>query len=57
MLDRAAIKALADPGTYLVATLPDAGAARLALGLLAHPSHVLQAINALGWGDGMDRPK
>lgn len=57
MLDRATIKALADPDAYLVATLPDAGVARLALGLLAHPAHALEAVNALGWGDGMDRPK
>lgn len=57
MLDRATIKALADPDAYLVTTLQDAGAARLALGLLGHPAHVLQAINALGWGNDMGEAK
>lgn len=50
LLDRAATRALADPDKYLLTFTPNAGAARLALGLLAHPAYVLQAINALRWG-------
>lgn len=57
MLDRAATRALANPDKYLLAIMPTAGAARLALGLLGHPAHVLQAINALGCGDGMGEAK
>lgn len=55
MLDRAATRALRDPDRYMTAITPDIGAARLALGLLGHPAHVLAAINALGWGDDMGR--
>ena len=57
LLDRAATRALANPDKYLLTITPDAGAARLVLGLLGHPAHVLQAINALGWGDGMGEAK
>lgn len=54
MLDRAATRALATPEKYLLTITTDAGAARLALGLLGHPAHVLETINALGWMDGID---
>jgi hypothetical protein len=57
LLDRAATRALADPDKYLLTITPDAGAARLALGLLGHPAHALQALDALGWGDGMGDAK
>lgn len=57
MLNRAAERALADPRRHLCSTVPNAAAALLAVGLLGHPAHALEAIKALGWGDGMDRPK
>ena len=57
LINRAAARALADPQRYLCAFVADAGAARLAIGMLGHPAHVLQALNALGWGDGIDLPK
>lgn len=53
MLGRAATRALTTPEKYLLTITTDAGAARLALGLLGHPAHVLATINALGWGDDM----
>lgn len=53
LLARAATRALAEPDKYLMTITPDAGAARLVLGLLGHPAHALQAIDALGWGDDM----
>lgn len=49
MLNRAADRAMADPARYLCKTFADPGAARVALGLLAHPSHTLEALGALGW--------
>jgi hypothetical protein len=55
MMDRAATRALGDPDRYLLTTMPNAGAARLAIGLLAHPAHALEALSALGWGDGVGR--
>jgi hypothetical protein len=57
LLNRAADRALADPDRYLCTRVADAGAAQLAIGMLGHPAHVLQAINAMGWGDGIDQPK
>lgn len=36
---------------------PDAGAARVAVGLLGHPAHVQETRAALGWGDGIDGEK
>lgn len=56
MLARAADRALADPERYLCSPVADAGAAQLAIGMLGHPAHVLDALKALGWGDGMDQP-
>jgi len=53
MLNRAADRALDDPERYLCTRVADAGAARLAIGLLGHPAHSLEALSALGWGDGM----
>lgn len=53
-LNRAADRALADPERYLCAPSGTAGAARLAIGMLGHPAHVLEALNALGWVDGID---
>lgn len=53
-LNRAADRALADPVRYLCAPSGSAGAARLAIGLLGHPAHVLEALKALGWMDGID---
>lgn len=53
-LIRAADRALADPERYLCAPSATASAARLAIGLLAHPAHALEALNALGWVDGVD---
>lgn len=53
MLSRAAERAMRNPGKYLFAFTPDAGAARLAVGLLGHPAYVLETLNALGWGEGM----
>lgn len=50
MLDRAATRALRDPGRYMMIITPDIGAARLAIGMLGHPAHVLEALNAMGWG-------
>lgn len=57
MLSRAAARALANPAGYLCSTVIDAAAAQLAVGLLGHPGLVLEAIKALGWGDGMDQPE
>jgi hypothetical protein len=56
MLSRAGDRALADPERYLSTHVADAGAARLCIGLLGHPAHVLEAINALGWMDGTGHP-
>lgn len=53
MLDRAATRALRDPGRYMMIITPDIGAARLAIGMLGHPAYVLETLNALGWGEGM----
>lgn len=53
-LNRAAERALADPERYLCAPSTTASAARLAIGMLGHPAHVLEALNALGWMDGID---
>ncbi|MFP5418635.1 MAG: hypothetical protein ACLGHA_05705 [Gammaproteobacteria bacterium] len=55
LLNRAADRALADHDRYLCTHVADAGAARLAVGLLGHPAHVLEALDALGWGAGVDR--
>jgi hypothetical protein len=55
-LNRAAERAIADPDKYLMRLHPDAGAAKLAVGLLGHPAHALDALKALGWGDCMDLP-
>lgn len=57
LLNRAADRALADPERYLCTHVADAGAARLAIGMLGHPAHVLEALNAMGWVDGTDLPK
>lgn len=57
MLARAATRALRDPDRYMMTITPDIGAARLAIGMLGHPAHVLEALNAMGWGDGIDPPK
>lgn len=57
MLARAATRALRDPDRYLIAVTPDIGAARIAVGLLGHPAHTLEALKALGWGDGIYLPK
>jgi hypothetical protein len=46
---RAADRALDDPERYLCKLVNDPGAARLALGLLAHPAHTMATIAALGW--------
>lgn len=56
-LDRAGDRALANPERYLCAMFPDAGAARVAVGLLGHPAHVQETRAALGWGDGIDGEK
>jgi hypothetical protein len=48
-LSRAADRALADPERYLCAPFVTAGAARLAVGMLGHPAHVLDALKALDW--------
>ena len=50
LLNRAAERALADPERYLCAPVPEAGAARLAVGLLGHSAYTLATIKALGWG-------
>lgn len=57
LLNRSADRALADPERYLCTLVVDAGAARLATGLLGHPAHVLETIAALGWVDDMGDPK
>lgn len=57
MLTRASDRALDDPERYLCTRVADAGAARLAIGLLGHPAHVLETITALGWGDDMGDPE
>lgn len=57
MLARAAVRALANPDRYWCAIFPNAGAARIATGLLGHPAHALAALKALGWGDGIDHAK
>lgn len=54
---RAADRALANPGPYLCATYPDPQTAQLAAAMLQYPQHVLEALNALGWGEGIDRPE
>lgn len=54
MLARAATRALRDPDRYMMTITPDIGAARLAIGMLGHPAHALEALNALGWMDGID---
>jgi hypothetical protein len=53
---RAGDRALADPERYLCTTLPNIGLARIAVGMLRHGAHVQDALNSLGWGDGMGRP-
>lgn len=45
----AAARAVANPGRYYAANFPDAGAARLATGLLGHPAHADEVARALGW--------
>jgi hypothetical protein len=57
LLNRAADRALADPGRYLCARVADAGAARLAIGLLGHPAHALEALKAMGWWGGLQSPR
>lgn len=54
---RAADRALANPEPYLCATFPSLQTARLAAAMLQHPHYVLAALNALGWGDGIDGEK
>lgn len=48
-LDIARARAMAHPDRYLVAVLPDAGAAQLAAGLIAHPVLGQEAMRAVGW--------
>jgi hypothetical protein len=57
LLNRAAERAFSDPERYLCTHVAGAGAARLAIGMLGHPAHVLETIKALGWGDGMGDPE
>jgi hypothetical protein len=56
LLNRAADRALAHPDRYLCTHVADAGAARLATGLLGHPAHALETLKALGWGKDADQP-
>lgn len=55
-ISRAGDRALVRPDRYLCAIFPNIGAARLAAGMLGHPEHALQTLNALGWGNDTSHP-
>lgn len=52
-ISRAGDRALAHPEKFLCTLFPNIGLARLAVALLGHPAYAQEALNALGWGDGM----
>lgn len=52
---RAGDRALASPGPYLCTTYPTLQTAQLAAAMLQHPQHVLATLDAIGWGDDMNR--
>jgi hypothetical protein len=55
LMDRAADRALLDPGKYLCATFPTIEAARLAAAMTQHAQLGQDTLNAIGWGIGATR--
>jgi hypothetical protein len=52
-INRAADRALANPGTYLCALYPTIDIARLAAAMTQHAQHGHEALKAIGWGSDM----
>jgi hypothetical protein len=56
LIDRAADRALLDPGKYLCSTFPTIEAATLAAAMTQHAQLAQETLNAIGWGIGTARP-